>query len=207
MRPEKEEAALSLRLPTELMELIEYVADQRKEPVEEAVRSMLEEIVEIERIRRVSSKQSRLEQRALFGSREAKRAATDAWEAIMTAWRARRPKKAGSGLVVLAIEVAASRMEEIQYLADRHNLPVPIFAFGLINEIVDIMHERSMSDEEAALRRQSADPSLPREQRLAASRKALAVWQEELAAWRKVRTQGREHSAKSRRPRQGQPPR
>lgn len=191
--PEKDDAALSLKIPTELMELIEYVADQREEPVDEAVRSMLEEIVEIERVRRMSSAQSYLEQKALFGSRKAKRAAADAWESIMAVWRARRSKKAGSGLgiVVLAIEVAASRMEEIQYLADRRNLSVRAFAFAMINEIVDTVHERSMSDEEAALRRQSADPDLSREQRLAAWWKALAVWQEELASWRDRPTNSR----------------
>ena len=203
--PEIDDAVLSLKIPTELMELIEYVADQREEPVDVAVRSMLEEIVEIERVRRMSSAQSHLEQKSFFGSSKAKRAAADARESIMAAWRARRSKKAASGLgsVVLAIEVAASRMEEIQYLADRRKLSVRIFASGLINEIVDLVHERSMSDEEAALRRQSADPALSREQRLAAKRKALAVWEEELAAWRAEHEKRRDRSTNWRRSRRG----
>jgi hypothetical protein len=186
---EEGDAELSLRIPSVLMELIEYVADDREEPVEEAVRSMLEEIVEIERVRRMNSAQSRLEQKALFGTRKARRAAADAWEAIMATWRAQRPKRARSSpaAVVLSIDVATSRMEEIQYLAARRNLPVKIFAFAMVNEIVDIMHERAMSEEEAALRRQSADPSLSHNQRRAAWQKALAVWHEELAAWREKR--------------------
>ena len=185
------------------MELIEYVADQREESVDEAVRSMLEEIVEIERIRRISSGQSHLEQKALFGSRKAKRAAADAWEAIMATWRARRPKTAGSApaTVVLSIEVSVSRMEEIQYLADRRNLSVRILAATMINEIVDLVHERSMGDAEAALRRRSADLDLSRDQRLAAWRRAFDVWQEELAAWREKRERRRDRPAKSRRSR------
>jgi hypothetical protein len=198
---EEDDAALSLRIPTGLMELIEYVADQREEPVDEAVRSMLEEIVEIERIRRMSRVQSRLEQKALFGSRKAKRAVADAWETIMAAWRARRPKRVEPGPVVISIEVSVSRMDEIEYLADRRHLPVRTFAFGLINEIVDIVHERSMSDEEAALRRQAADPDLSRKQRLAAWRGAIAVWQEELVAWRAERTKRQDRPTPSRRKR------
>lgn len=202
---EENDAELSLKISPELMELIEYVADQREEPIDEAVRSMLEEIVEIERVRRMSSAQSHLEQKALFGSRKAKRAAADAWEGIMVEWRARRPKTVGSktATVVLPIEVPVSRMEEIQCLADRRDMPVRIFAAALINEIVDTVHERSMSDAEAAFRRTSADLDLSREQRLAARRGAFAVWQEELAAWREKRERRRDRPTKSGRSRRG----
>ena len=203
---EESDADLSLKISPELMELIEYVADQREESVDDAVRSMLEEIVEIERVRGMSSAQAHLEQKALFGSRKAKRAAADAWDAILAAGRSRRSKKAGSdpATVVLSIEVSASRMEEIQYLADHRNLSVRTFAFGMINEIVDLVHERSMSAEEAALRRQSADPDLSRAQRMAARRKALAVWQKELAAGRAERARRSDGPMSSRRSRRGQ---
>jgi len=205
MTLEKDDTVLPLKISPKLMELIEYIADEREESVDEAMRAMLEEIVEIERVRQMTSAQSRLEQKALFGTRKAKRTAADAWESVMAAWRARRSKKTGSdlGIAILAIEVAASRMEEIQYLADRHNLVVQVFAFGLINEIVDIVHERSMSDKEAALRRRSADPALTHEQRLAARRKALAIWQQELSAWRAERKTRLDRPTNSRRKRRG----
>jgi hypothetical protein len=193
-----EGAVLTVRIPSALREMIDYVADQREETVTETVHSMLEEIVDVERVRRMSSAQSHLEQKALFGSRKAKRAAAAAWEAVMTAWRTRRPKTAPT-TAVLAIEVASSRMEEIEYLAARRSLSVRTFAPAMINEIVDLVHERSMSAEEAALRRQSADPDLSRAKRMAAWREARVIWETELSTWREERDRRHDRPAKARR--------
>ena len=95
-KPASADAMLAVPVPADLMEQIEYMADQDGVSVAVVVNSMLEEIVEIERVRRMSDEQARLEQAALFGSRgskarrRAQREAAAAREAEMAAWRATR---------------------------------------------------------------------------------------------------------------------
>ena len=99
----KRDALLSVRVPHALMELIEYIADQDGVTVADAVNKMLEEIVEIERIRRLGPEDAKLEWTALGAwfprsareqkaTRRAQREVAAAHEARMTVWRATRKK-------------------------------------------------------------------------------------------------------------------
>jgi hypothetical protein len=89
-------AQLSVLVSPQLFELIEYIADLRGESVDIAVNHMLEEIVEIERIRHLSDEESRVEQKLLGASmhsptrKRARRRLLAMRTAALAKWRRRR---------------------------------------------------------------------------------------------------------------------
>lgn len=99
------DALLSVHVPSDLLELIEFLADQRGVTLDQLVNEMLAEIAQIERIRHMSSDEARLEWDALGaalrarrtrGGRaraaRARRAADAAWTTKLERWRATRRK-------------------------------------------------------------------------------------------------------------------